>query len=176
MANVNYPHGLRPLGVSLSGGPGLFQLFKKAASLDTLIAVYDAVARVADGSITSKDADITQGSTAYTGVAMNYGAASTATTHTVLVDPGQVFECQGDGGGSLDEVDMGLNTNLILTAGSATTKLSKHALGEAAKLTTATLDVHLLQLLNVPDNAYGAYARIEIVFNGHRMAPQTAGV
>lgn len=177
MANVNYPHGLRPLGISLSGSPQvMFQSLKKAATLDTAIGVYDAVARLADGTISSKDADITQGSTLYSGVAMNYGAASTGTTHSVLVTPDAIFECQGDGAGTLDEADMGLNTNLILTACDATTHMSKHALSEAAKNVAATLDVHLIQLFNVPGNAHGAYARIECSFNGHRMAPASVGV
>jgi hypothetical protein len=36
--------------------------------------------------------------------------------------------------------------------------------------------VKLLRLFAVPNNAYGAYSRIEIIFNKHRMAPGVAGV
>ena len=178
MANVDYPHGLRPLGITLSGSPAvLFQTMKKIATLDTAIGVYDAVARLADGSISSKDADITQGGTTlYSGVAMNYGAASALTSHSVLVTPDAIFESQGDDGaaGTLDEADMGLNANLVLTA--ATGMQSLHEIDSSSKAVTQGLDVKLLQLLNVPSNAYGAQARIEIVFNQHRMSANVAGL
>jgi hypothetical protein len=176
MANVDFPHGIRPLGISLSGSPLMFyQSMKKVATYGTAIFVYDAVNRVADASI---EASATPGTTLYSGVAMNYGAASTLTTHSVLVTPSAIYEAQGDTGGSatLDEADMGLNANLILTAGNATTHQSKHQIDASTKNTTYSLDVKLLQLLNVPDNAYGAQARIEIVFNAHRMSPAVAGV
>jgi hypothetical protein len=179
MANVDFPHGLRPLGICLSGSPAvLLQELAKAVGLATAICVFDAVARLADGSISSRAADITPGTTLYSGVALNYGAASLATNHTVIVSPDAIFEAQGDDGaaGTLDAADMGLNCNLLLTAGDTTTKLSKHEIDASEKDVTNSLDVKLLGLLNVPDNAYGAQARIEIAFNKHRMAPGVAGL
>jgi hypothetical protein len=172
MANVDNPHGLSPLYV-LSGGPVQTELFKKAVGYGTAIFRGDAVNRVADGSI---EASATPGTTLYTGVALDYGAPSKATTHIVIVGMDQVYEAQGDGSGTLDEADMGLNCNLVLTAGNAATKQSKHQLAESTKQTTSTLDVHLLKALATPDNAYGANARIEFLFNKHRLAMGVAGV
>lgn len=173
MANSNNPHGLRPLYVP-SGGPIQTNVYSKAATLDTAIFRGDAVARVADGSISAKTTDITPGTTNYSGVSLNYGAASAATDHTVVDDPTVVFEAQADG--ALAEADMGLNANLVLTAGNTSTKISKHQVNSATEAVDATLDVHLARKLNVPDNDYGAYVRLEITFNKHRMAPATVGV
>ena len=174
MANIDNPHGLRPLGICLGGGPQVFEEYSKAATYGTAIFVYDAVNRVADNTI---EASATPGTTLYSGVALNYGAASSKTTHLVLISPDAIFEAQDDDDTTgLVEADMGLNANLILGAGSTTTHVSKHEIDQSTAQTTNTLDVHLLRLLNVPDNAAGAHARVELVFNKHRMAPGVAGV
>lgn len=171
MANLNNPHGLRSLGITLSGGCLSIENFSKVVGYGTAIFRNDAVNRVADGSI---EASATPGTTLYSGVALNYGAASTATEHSVIVNPDALFEAQADG--SLVAADMGLNANLVLTAGNATTKISKHQINSATEDVTNTLDVHLLKLLDAPDNEAGNYARIEIVFNKHRMNPSAVGV
>jgi hypothetical protein len=173
MANNNNPHGLRPLGISLSGGPAMLDSLSKASGYGTAIFTYDAVNRVADGSI---EASATPGTTLYSGVALNYGAASTATDHLVVISPDALYEAQVDDATGFTAAEMGLNANLLLTAGNATTKVSKHTINHTGVDVTATLDVHLLGLLNVPDNAFGGYARIEICFNKHRMAPAAVGV
>lgn len=174
MANANNPHGLKPLGLCLSGGPGFYDTLSKVVGYGTAIFQYDAINRVADGSI---EASATPGTTNYSGVAMNYGAASTATDHLCALSADAMFEAQdNDTVTGLAAADMGLNANLVLTAGNATTKISKHQVNYTGINTTVTLDVHLLGLLNVPDNAFGANARVEIVFNKHRMAPATVGV
>jgi hypothetical protein len=54
--------------------------------------------------------------------------------------------------------------------------LSGHELDESTWDVTATLDVKLLKLLNVPGNAFGPNARVEVMFNKHRMAPASVGV
>lgn len=173
MANVNNPHGLRPLGISLSGGPQHIEKFSKLVGYGTAIFLWDAVNRVSGGAL---QASATPGTTTFTGVSLNYSAPSTAAEHLVITTPDAIFEAQGNGSGSLDAADEGLNANLVLTAGNAATRLSKHQIAESTKQTTATLDVHLLRLLALPDNEYGAYSRFEIVFNKHRMSPATAGV
>lgn len=173
MANLNNPHGCRPLGISLSGGPQLFEHFLKVVGYGTAIFRYDAVNRVADGSI---EVSITPGTTNISGVSMNYGAASTATEHEVLVSPDALFEAQGDDGTGFAAADEGLNCNLILTAGNATTKQSKHQLDASTVNTTNTLDVKVLKLFDDGINVAGGYARVEFLFNKHRMTPVIAGV
>ena len=172
MANLNNPHGLKPLGICLGGGPQNFETLSKIATY-TAIFMYDAVNRVADGSI---EASANPGTTAYSGVSMNYGKTLTATDHLVLISPDAIYEAQADDANGLAAADMGLNANLVLTAGNATTHVSKHQIDASTALDTNSLDVHLLNLLNVPDNAAGGYSRVEIVFNKHRMAPGVAGV
>ena len=173
MANLNNPHGLRPLGINLAGGAPYFEQLSKLASYATAIFQYDAVNRVSGGAI---QASATPGTTTYTGVAMNYGAASTATDHLVCTDPTALYEAQEDGSAGIAAADLGLNANLVLTAGNTLTKISKHQIAGSTKAVTSTLDVHLLSLLAVPDNAFGNNARIEFVFNKHRYAPGVAGV
>lgn len=174
MANVNNPHGLRPLMRTMGGGEMQLFEFSKVVGYGTAIFKWDAINRVADGSI---EASATPGTTLYSGVSLNWGAASTATKHSCITAPGAVYEAQNDDSVTgLVAADMGLNANLVLTAGNATTKTSKHQINHTGIDVTATLDVHLLGLLNTADNAFGGNARIEIVFNKHRMAPAAVGV
>jgi hypothetical protein len=172
LANINNPHGLRPIG-TIHGGGFEVEEFQKAVGYATAIFIFDAVNRVADGSI---EASATPGATNYSGVALNFGAASTATSHLVITDPLCLFEAQDDGGAGILAVDLGLNANLVLTAGDATTQQSKHQIATATAAVTATLDVKLRRLFNVPNNAHGANARIEIQINKHRMTAGVAGI
>lgn len=154
------------------GGELSVRQFPKVVGYGTAIFEFDAVNRVADASI---EASATPGTTLYTGVSLNWGAASTATLHQVITSAGAVYECQDDGAGGA-AADMGLNANLILTAGNTVSKISKHQIDGDTADVTSTLDVHLLAVLDVPDNAGGANARIEIMFNKHRMNPSAVGV
>ena len=175
MSNVDNPHGLRPLGWNLGGGPPIIQYFDKDASEGAAIFMFDAVNREADGNIEANSA--TPGTTNYSGVSLNHGAASTLTSHAVIISPDALYEAQDNADSDgFDAADMGLNVNLELNAGSSTTKQSGHELDESTLNTTDTLDVHVLALLAIPDNAYGSHGRFEIVFNKHRMNPSRVGV
>lgn len=178
MSNVNNPHGFRPLGWNLGGGPPILALMSKAVGLATAIYPYDLVARLADASITSATASITPGTTLLSGVALDYGALSTATDHLVVISPDSVFEAQDNAGGAgILAVDLGLNANCIVSvAGTLASKKSGHQIADSTKDVTSTLDLKLLQLLKVPDNDFGPNARIEVVINKHRMNPGVAGV
>jgi hypothetical protein len=174
MANVNAPHGLNVLGRTLAGGLPTVESFQKAASLGTAIFIGDAVARAADGTISIT---ITPGTTLYSGVALNWGAASTLTDHLVITSPDCLFEAQdSDASVGTLAADVGLNANLVLTAGNALTLVSKHQVDQSTLATTNTLDVKILRKFDVPSNDYGPNCRLEIVFNKHRMALGVAGV
>lgn len=176
MANRNNPHGLRPLCRGLSGGPVENELFQKEASVGTAIFRNDAVVQTASGPYVSATG-ITPGTTLYSGVALNYGAASTLTDHYVIVDPYAIFEAQDNNStDGIQATDIGNNANLSLGAGSSTTKLSGHVIDEATIATTSTLDVKLRKILETGDNDYGSYCRVELVFNKHRNAFAVAGV
>src|SRR4051812_27587734 len=171
MANANNPHGLRPLGVTVGGGVPQIEHFKKLVGYGSAIYRNDAVARAADAAI---QLPATPGTTLITGVAMAYSAASTADTVAVMITPEAIYEAQVNG--SLVEADLGLNANLLYTAGNSTTKMSKHEINAASADVTSTLDVHLLKLHPVPRNAFGTNAKFEIVINKSRLANAVVGV
>ena len=174
MANVDNPHGLRPIMRAFGGGMAGIEKLSKVVGYGTAIFQHDAVNRVADGSI---EASATPGTTLYSGVALNYGAASKATDHLVITDPDMIFEAQDNADATgLVAADMGLNANLQLNAGSATTQISGHEINLTGADVTASLDVHLMRKLDVPENAYGTHCRVEIMFNKHRMAKAAVGV
>lgn len=173
MANVDNPHGFRPLR-HFMGGAIILAERSKAVGDSPAIFIGDAYNRLAGGTI---DSSLSAGTTLISGVSLTYGATTTATTHLCIEDPYVVFEAQDDSStDGLVAANMGLNANITAGAGSATTLISAHEIAEAGITTTATLDMHLLQKLNVPDNAYGAWCRVEILFNSHRMATQSVGV
>lgn len=171
MPNVNAPFGLRCLMQTLDGGCPVIAEFQKAPSYATALFIGDAVNQVADATI---QASATPGTTYYTGVNLNYGAASKQTSHLVIVSPAAVYVAQANG--VLDAVDRGLNANLALGAGNANTGISGHTINASSKNTTASLDVKLLDLLDTPDNEYGQYAKFVVVFNKHRYHGGVAGV
>lgn len=173
MANNDNPHGLGFVGMDGPGFP-MLQHFSKVVGLGVAIFQQDAVQRVADGSI---EGGGTPGSTLITGVAQNYGALSTATEHDVIVSSDALFEAQDNNAtDGIAAADLGLNANLQYNAGSTVTLQSGHEINETGAAVTASLDVHLLELLNAPDNAYGSWARIVIKINGHRYGFAAVGV
>lgn len=164
MANRDNPHGLAPLMRNLSGGTPSIGYYGKDASA-TAIFINDAVMMDNDGYINAQG---TPGSMYILGVSMNYGATLTATEHVVMDDPGALFEAQDNADtDGFAVTDMGLEANLELNAGSATTFISGHELDESSAHATNILDVKILKLLDCPDNAYGANGRYEIMVNKH---------
>lgn len=175
MPNVDNPHGLRPIGRTIDGGFPRIQGFQKDASEGTAIFQFDAVNREADGNLDAASA--TPGTTLYSGVSLNYGAASTLTDHLVVVSPGALFEAQDNNDtDGLAAADEGLNINIELNAGSTSTLISGHELDESTLNTSNGLDLHVIQKLDVPGNDYGSYCRMIVMFNKHRMATVAAGV
>lgn len=173
MANVDNPHGLAFVGMDGPGFPWK-QYLAKAVGYGTAVFQQDAVQRVADGSIQSGG---TPGTTLISGVAQDYGAASTATNHNVIVSSDALFEAQDNSAtDGIAAADLGLNANLQYNAGSTTTLISGHEINETGAAVTASLDVHLCELLNQPDNAHGAWARIIIKINAHRYGFAAVGV
>lgn len=174
MANNNSPHGLKPLGFSLSGAPCIVETMTALAAYATAIFAYDAVNQVGAGAL---QASATPGTTAYSGVSLDFGPASTLRDHIVMVTPDALYEAQDDGStAGITAALIGQNANLVLTAGNLATGISKHQINATGVAGTATLDVKLLRLLNVPDNAFGVNARVEIAFNKHRMGLGVAGI
>lgn len=173
MANTDNPHGLGFVGMD---GPGIpmTQHFQKVVGTGTAIFEQDAVARGASGDILPGG---TPGTTLITGVAKDYGATSTATEHDVIVSSDALYEAQDNNAtDGIAAIDLGANANLEYNAGSVTTRQSGHEINETGISTTNTMDVHLLELLNVPGNAHGSWARIVVKINAHRYGFNQAGV
>ncbi|HLG99838.1 MAG TPA: hypothetical protein VKX49_26245 [Bryobacteraceae bacterium] len=183
MANVNNPHGLRPMGRTQAGGYPQCEKYSKPAAYAFACFKWDPVTLLATGYI-GVPADtapaITPGVTRYLGVALNWSPASTASDHQVMVDPGALYEAQGDGanGANVAFANMNLNTNLVITTpgGGVTRDNSGAQFSEGAIAVTATLDVRLLRLYDEINNAFGANARCELKFNKHLFSAEVATV
>lgn len=172
MPNVNNPHGLRPIMRNFDGGPSEAREFNKTAAIGTAIFRNDAVCVVTGGNIQPGRA------TAFMGVSLDYGKASTLTSHRVIASPTAIFEAQDNNStDGIAAADLGKNANLsTAVAGSATLLISGHQIDEASVATTNSLDVMLLNLHPVPDNDFGSNARIEVMFNRHFFAFGRTGV
>ena len=173
MANVDNPHGLRPLCRTLGGGEPQVREFAKDSSGGNIF-IHDVVNREADGNITAGG---TPGTTTFTGVSLNYSATGVAGTHLVMISPGAEYVAQDNADtDGFAAADLGLNVNFEFNAGDADSFVSGHELDESTVDTTATLDAKMHSLWGDPNNAHGANADIVITFNGHRLANAVAGV
>lgn len=83
----------------------------------------------------------------------------------VIDDPSQLFLVQCDGG--FVAADVGKNANVIGTGGSTTTGLSTMKLNSGTLAVTATLNLKVVGLYNVPSNDFGTYAVVVVKINGH---------
>lgn len=174
MANVNNPHGLRPLMRTHAGGQPQVEPYTKAAAYGSAIYKWDPVTLLA-GVLNGPASGITPGTTRYLGVALNYSLASLLATMLVMDDPLALFEAQEDNSGASNAVaaKMGYNANLTTTAGATVTRDNSAVQVSGTSIaTTSSLDVNILRLLNTPDNAYGAWARLELKFNKHLKNPE----
>jgi hypothetical protein len=106
-----------------------------------------------------------------------YRAASTACYVLVCTDPAQLYEVQEDSvGGALAAVDVGLNADFILAAGNAYNKQSGAMLDTSTKATTSTLPLKIMGLVQRPNNAIGANAKVLVKINVNTETSATAGV
>lgn len=188
MANFNQPRGLVPLkdaGSKVETG-GL-EMFYVPASDATALYIGDPVVKngssdaagvagviraAAAGPITGVvEGFMPDGTTNMAG----YRAASTAAYVLVRTDPNTLFEIQ-DTAGSIAAADVGLNVNMTMTAGSAITKRSAVTVDNATKATTATLALKIVGLRQIPNNEFGAYAKLLVKINNSTEASASAGV
>lgn len=169
MANVNNPHGLRPMLRTMAGGSPEINPYTKAAAYNAAIYKWDPVTLLA-GVLNGPASGITPGTTRLLGVALDFSLALLLKTMLVMDSPDAIFEAQEDnsGGSNIAAAKMGYNANLTGTAGATVTRdNSAVQISGTSVNTTSSLDVKLLRLLNSPDNAYGAYGRVELVINKH---------
>lgn len=180
MANVDNPHGLKPLMRRFGGGASQLFPYTKAVGYAQAIFRWDPVTRLA-GVLNGPASGITPGTTLYQGVAAESSLASTAAEMNIFDHPDDLFDVQEDNSGASNVVaaKMGYNANLSTTAGGSPTRDNSNVeLSGTSIAVTGTLDVRVIRL--VPDgsgtalagysgNAYGAWARLEVKFNKHLM-------
>jgi hypothetical protein len=199
MANNNAPFGLRPVS-TVSGQPytGATRAYSVPAGDGTAIYLGDAVKIVGTSQIIngSSYADVAQAASGdvmvgvVVGVlpatrdSLTYRAASTQRILLVADDPNLLFEIQQTNSGTaLNANDVGLNSNLTVTAGSAVTGYSGSVITNAAEATTNTLDLKIVGIADRPDNDIGSSvssgtvaSRFLVRINRHQYADQIAGV
>jgi hypothetical protein len=91
----------------------------------------------------------------------------------VVDDPNVVFECQAD---ACAESEVGLLCDWNVGTGNSTTGVSGLYAVVNGTTTTADRSLRILRLVERPDNEYGAYAKIEVMFVEHVHARVVAGV
>lgn len=188
MANPNAPFGFRPVA-RVGGAPFRTSQYAKPASDSQAIFMFDLCNKVAAGiadptgagpnipGIQSEYAG-TPGTTLIVGSVMNYGAASTLTTHLVADEIDLILIAQCKTGTTISTAShVGKNANVSnTTAGSTTTKQSGETVDGATIATTATLDVRIRAIAAISPNAAGDSAILEVSINKHFYGNAVAGV
>lgn len=163
MANLDQPRGAEPKGVPLRKN--------KYVAAGTIYPG-DFVSQEAGGRVVAASA-----SSALCGVAASY--ASGADAEVMVWDhPDQLFLVQADETEVDAQTDIGLNYDIVATAGSSAYKLSRMELDSSTQATTATLPLKLLGIDERPDNALGAQVDCIVKINNHQFGSHTgtAGV
>lgn len=185
MANVNAPSGLKPTRHQTGGQIRLSQ-YSIASGYGTSIFSGDPVVQTGTGkNIAASAAGTTNSIGVFAGVryvdaqgrqifAPAWPAGTVATEIVALVydDPDIVFEAQID---TIAEADVGLLADWALGTGSLATGVSGAYVDSATKATTGT-SLRIIGLVPRVDNAYGAYAKVEVLFIEHALRGVVSGV
>jgi len=161
MANPDRPQGLVP-----ADRPRQVTEYVAGA------AIYpgDAVRMQDDGKV-----DPAAASEALLGIALSYAAAD---GDKVLVcdDPDQRYVVQADGADIDAQTDIGLNYDILATAGDSTYKVSRMEMDSSTGATTATLPLRLLSVGRRIDNEFGAQAECVVKINAAQLGSNSAGL
>lgn len=186
MANTNAPSGLKPLR-HIGGGVIRQNEYSIASAYGTAIYTGDLVKLTGTGTNIAKSA---AGDTNNIGVFMGcryvnsvgeqkYARAWTASTvgsnivAMVVDDPNVTFEIQGD---SVAAGDIGAMADIDSGTGTASTGISAVSAAVSSATGTTGKTLSLLRLIERPDNAYGAYAKVEVLIAEHVMRQTVSGV
>lgn len=189
MANVNKPFGLKPVRYK-NGSAWDGKMTEYSALSTNATAIFNNDAVVITGAVDTDEfaTPVVAAATAGArlrgvlgGIAMypadinlNYRKASTAQKVLVIDDPNVVFRVQGDASAT-DALLVGLNANLVATAGSTTTGLSAFVLNTTGATHTSSLQCKVLRRSAIPGNKAGAYAIYDVLLNHHDFKPGQTG-
>ena len=181
MANVDKAFGLRPLG-NLSGTGSQKQYGYEIADNQAGAIFQGDLVTLKDGYILQFDpashtaavgvfngcfyTDPTTGTPTFS----NYYPGSVNITQgkitaDVLDDPNQMFLIQNDGTSAA--TDYGKNADIVIGTGSTTTGVSANELDTSSIANTAALNLKVIGLWDVPNNAVGANAVVVVKINEH---------
>ncbi len=200
MANTDRPNGLRPLRYR-SGAPynGAVNMYLVPAADNTALFVGDLVKPYTAGGtagvfvngidcegmntcVQSAAGDVSVGVVVgflpnQADLSVKHRVASTNRIALVADDPNLVFEIQEvSGGTAFTSTEVGLNANVVVGAGNATTGVSGMELNNSGENTTATLNCRIIGLVKRPDNNYGEHAKWEVTVESHSFKTGVAGV
>lgn len=184
MANVDNANGLRPVR-HLTGGEIRASHYAIASAYNTNIFTGDVVEGVADGSIEIAEGANVDNLGVFAGVkyvnASNeqvfsqYWPANTVATEIealVYDDPNIVFRAQAD---TATAAAIHLLTDWDDGAGSTATGNSGRELAVSSGATTGQ-SLRIIGKVEEPDNAWGQYVDLEVVFQEHVMKGVVSGV
>jgi len=166
MANLDRPRGFEPVG----------QVLKNAE--------YVAAAAIYPGDLCERtDAGKVQAMATGTagaqlvGVAMSYAAAD-GDKVVLSIDPNQLYRVQADSADIDAQTDIGLNYDVVVTAGSSAYKISRMELDGDSAATTAATPLNLVAIEPRVNNALGANVDCIVKINMHVYGTDagTAGV
>ena len=166
MANVDAPHGFRPLYNYYGGEVGRPNSWSLAAA-NALIGIGDILVKTAAGAVdrhaAGEDGDLV------VGVAAQAAAASAGGTILVWDNPGIVYEAQTDNGATvlIAQTAMHLNSDVVVAA--AVNGISQMEIDESLGATTNTLTVKILRLWPGANNAFGEFNRLECMMNVYQV-------
>tara|TARA_Y100000310_G_C20616312_1_gene780817 strand:- start:884 stop:1459 length:576 start_codon:yes stop_codon:yes gene_type:complete len=181
MANVDKAFGLRPLG-NLSASGSQKQYGYEIADNQAGAIYQGDLVTLKDGYILQFDPsshtaavgvfngcnyiDPTTGKPTW----KNYYPGSVNITQSkitadVLDDPNQLFLIQNDG--TSVAANYGKNADIVVGTGSTTTGVSANELSTTTIATTAALNLKIVGLWDVPNNAIGEFAVVVVKINEH---------
>lgn len=197
MANVDRPNGLTPVK-TITGAPwnGQVNMYLCPAADGTAVFIGDLVklggsAGAAGVMVNGVDVEgmptIAQAAAGDGGVGVVVGflpnqdnlmvrhrVASTNRIALVCDDPNVVYEIQEvSGGTALTVAEVGLNANVVVGSGNATTGMSGMELNNGTEAATADLDLKILGMSPRPDNALGEHCKWLVMINTHQLANMT---
>ena len=181
MANVDKAFGMRPLGnLSASGSQKQFgyEIADNQAGAiyqGDLVTIYDGYLVAFDPSTQTAAVGVFNGCnyidpTTGKPTWKNYYPGSVNITQgkiiaDVLDDPNQLFIIQNDGTSAA--ANYGKNGDVVMGTGSTTTGVSGMELDTSTIANTAALNVKIVGLWDVPNNAVGANAVVVVKINEH---------
>ena len=177
MANVNAPRGFVPVR-TLHGGPITLREYSSASGYAANLGAGDPVELTGTGTniqlAAAQNVDNlgvfagvhytnSSGDRVYSGYWAS-GTTGTDIVALVYVDPMIIYEIQAD---SVAAADVGALADWTVGTPSVTTQQSTTYLAVSSATATTGKSIRIVKLASKVDNAYGAYAKLEVVFAEH---------